>query len=176
VAVAAALGSVAIALGSAPGAAASRPTGGLIHVVLQPAANGAGKILITGAIGDYGTTESVDRNGKPDDNGNYGKTFLTQGTFEVDLRPIAAKLNKVAVHFNSSTCSAAIGVTAPVKLLAGTGLYSGISGTVVLTESFGFIAPRFTSGPKRGKCNDSVRVQPAAQLGAVTGSGVVRFG
>jgi hypothetical protein len=177
--VAVALGGVAVAGGPALGAGApTKPAGGQISVLLiETSANGTGKILITGAIGDYGTTLNIDKNGKPDPNGPYGETKLSLGTFEVNLTALNAKASKLAANtsFNTTTCSAELTVTAPVTLLDGTGLYKGIGGTVSFTESAGFIAPRYASGSKKGQCNTSSGTQPLAQIGTAAGTGTVSF-
>ena len=54
------------------------------------------------------------------------------------------------------------------------GVPAGISGTATITESFGFIGPRYNTGPKKGQCNLSRSAQPIAQMG-VHGAGAVSF-
>jgi hypothetical protein len=157
--------------------AASTPTGGPVRVILQPTANGGKeKILITGAIGDYGTSLDVNKNGKPDPNGHYSNVTLTQGTFKVNSTILAADANKASPVVNDqATCSAEISVTGPVTLFDGTGLYTGLSGTVTVTETFGFIGSRYTSGKKKGQCNESNSAPTVDELGTVVGAGTVAF-
>jgi hypothetical protein len=50
-----------------------------------------------------------------------------------------------------------------------------LSGTATITESFGFIGPRYKTGPKQGQCNLSRSAQPIAQTGNVHGTGTVSF-
>lgn len=76
---------------------------------------------------------------------------------------------------NMGTCSGYGTVTAPVTLLKGTGLYAGISGTVQITETFAFIGPKYTTGARKGRCNQSDSAQPLAQYGAIIGIGTVTF-
>lgn len=76
---------------------------------------------------------------------------------------------------DAATCSAAFSVSAPVAILSGTCSYKGAHGTVKLTESFGFIGPRYTTGPKKGQCNLSNSAQPIGQMGNVHGAGTVSF-
>ena len=134
------LGSVL--LGGAPAFAAvtpSTPAGGPIKVFATPNGNGGGTIVITGAIGDYGHTLTINKNGTPDpNNGNYVRITLHKGTFEVDSATLNAKANKAQPTFNKATCSAALSVTAPVTLFNGTGLYAGITGTVSINETYAF--------------------------------------
>jgi hypothetical protein len=40
---------------------------------------------------------------------------------------------------------------------------------------FAFVLPTFTSGAKKGQCNESKSAQPIAQYSAITGSGTVKF-
>jgi hypothetical protein len=166
----------ALGAGSAFGASAQgTPVGGPIYLHVTPD-NGSGPITITGAIGDYGTTVNVDRNGKPNSNGNFAKVTLKKGTFEVNLKVLNAKQNKTQPHFNKTTCSGTFGpTTAPVTLFNGTGLYAGISGKVNITLTFGFIAPLYTSGAHKGQCNTRNDVQPLAQWVTAGGPGSVRF-
>ena len=48
-----------------------------------------------------------------------------------------------------------------------------ISGSVELTEAFETLLPRYTSGSKKGQCNNSVTA--ISQLGTVYGHGNVNF-
>jgi hypothetical protein len=165
--------------GASAGAAggSSMPAGGAVRVILQPSANGGKeKILITGAIGDYGTSLDIDKDGKPDPSGHYSKVTLTRGTFEVNSTALGAALNKASPVVNDqATCSAEISATGPVTVFDGTGLYKGISGTVNATETFGFIGSRYTSGTKKGQCNESNNAPTVAELGTVVGTGTVAF-
>ena len=69
-------------------------------------------------------------------------------------------------------------MTARVPLVggSGTGLYTGISGSVNLTESFGFIAGRDAGGSKKGQCNLSSSGSVVSELGVAAGVGTVSFG
>jgi len=165
----------ALITGSAFGASAqSPPTGGPVYVHVT-AGNGAQPIVITGAIGDYGTTRNIDKNGTPNDNGNFAKITLKKGTFEANLTLLNAKQNKTQPRFNKTTCSGTYGpATAPVTLFNGTGLYTGISGKVNITLNFGFITPVYKNGPHKGECNMG-NVQPLAQWFTIGGQGIVRF-
>jgi hypothetical protein len=175
---------VALATSRSSGTAASAsttpstPAGGSVRLFVTPSAtgNGGGAVVVTGAIGDYGkTTGKMDKNGKANKNGNYGKLVLQQGTIEVDLTTFDTKTNNAQPDINNTTCSAALAVTAPVTLFNGTGLYEGITGTVHLTETYAVILPRYTSGKNKGQCNYSNNAQPLAQWGSIAGTGRVSF-
>ena len=147
-----------------------------LFVTPSASGNGGGAAVITGAIGDYGkTTGKMDKNGKRDANGNYGKLALQQGTIEVNLTTFDRRTNNAQPNINNTTCSASLAVTAPVMLFNGTGLYKGIMGTVNLTETYAVILPRYKSGKNKGQCNESNNAQPLAQWGSVAGSGRVSF-
>jgi hypothetical protein len=160
--------SVALGAGSS-----SAPVGGPIHVFVQPSqGQGNGKILITGAIGDYGATHKASSS-------SGGKTFATatlkKGTITFDLTAINAKVNHTTPTVDKATCSASLSESAPVPVVSGTGLYAGIHGTVRLTESFGFIGSTYKSGSKKGQCNMSNSAPTVAQMGEVYGNGTISF-
>lgn len=67
------------------------------------------------------------------------------------------------------------GATAPVAILDGTGMYKGIKGTLMLTETFAGYGPFYTTGAHKGQCNTSPNATPTAQWGSVTGVGTVKF-
>jgi hypothetical protein len=155
--------------------AASTPAGGTVNVFATPGNGAAGTIVITGAIGDFGPTRSMNQNGTPNPNGNLVKLILKKGTIEVNITTINALSNKIQPTVNPMTCSGQLSVSAPATLFNGTGLYKGIAGTVHLTETFAFILPTVTSGAKKGQCNESNSAQPIAQYVAVIGTGTVHF-
>jgi hypothetical protein len=171
---------VALAAGTVivPAAGAqSTPTAGTIEIWTMPSNGPVSKIVITGAIGDYGTATTIDKNGKVDNNGDYVKIALKHGGFEVN----SVELNKVTntappIMTNTTTCSVEFGGSGPVTLFNGTGMYAGITGTVHITERFAAVGPRYASGAKKGQCNMSNNSQPLAFWGSITGSGKVSFG
>lgn len=170
--IAGACGVVCVGMGTPALAASEEPAGGPIQFIVQPGnEQGAGKIIVTGAIGDYGTTSPSKHRG----HGVYGIATLKKGTFEVNLTKIEKKVNSAKPSFNRSTCSVEISATAPAKISNGTGLYKGVSGSVRLTEAFAFIGPRYTKGPKKGQCNMSNKAKPVDVMGTVYGKGTVRF-
>lgn len=157
---------------SALAASSSTPKGGPIGLIVQPGdSQGAGKIIFTGAIGDYGTSSPT----KTKDGHKYGVAALSKGTLHVDLTAITKKVNSANPPFDSATCSAEISETAPAGISDGTGAYKGVSGSVNLTETFAIVVPRYTSGKHKGQCNASPSATPAAQIGTVYGTGSVTF-
>jgi hypothetical protein len=153
-------------------ASSGTPAGGRIQVFVQPGnGQGKGKILFTGAVGDYGSSSRATSSGGK----KFGTATLKKGTITIDLTAISAKVNKANPTVNNATCSASITKTAAAPVVSGTGLYAGIHGTIRLTESFGFIGSTFKSGPKKGRCNFSNSARTVAQMGTVYGSGTVSF-
>ena len=145
----------------------SVPKGGPVQVILQPAPNpGTGKIIITGAIGDYGPAHQVQTT-----KGLYWRADLSRGTIELDLTALGKAISAVTPMIDSSTCSAEVSASAPVTLSDGTGLYRGVRGNVMLTEAFAFVTPRSTSGKHR--CDESAMV---SQLELMYGTGRATFG
>lgn len=172
-------GSLGLGAGVAGVGAASATTAqtkGTVHVWLLSSDNAVEKILLTGVIGDYGTATTQDQDGKVDPHGKYVQIKLQSGTFMVN----AAKFDQDLGHFqpevNSTTCSVWGSGSGPVTLYDGTGVYAGISGTVTMTDAFAAIMPRFSTGAKKGQCNESNSARPLSEYnGDLTGSGVVTF-
>jgi hypothetical protein len=164
-----------------PATAATMMTTGTIQVWVTPnVANinsPVSKIIITGVIGDWGTGTIITKNGTPNDNGDYVKIALQKGGFEVNSIALNKKTNNApALEQNNATCTVVFGGTGPVTLFNGTGAYTGITGTLQITERFAGIGPRFTSGAKKGQCNPNSNLPPVAFYGSITGTGKVSFG
>ena len=158
-------------------ASASTPSGG--KIALWGTANLTGatsKIVVVGAIADYGTGTSIDKNGKVDNNGAYERIVLKKGSFIADASVLNENSNSAPPTINSpSTCSFAFTASGPVTLSDGKGAYAGISGTLTITEQFVGIGPRYKSGKNKGQCNQNNNAQPVAGAGAVSGTGTVAF-
>ena len=160
--------SVALGAGSS-----GTPAGGPIHLFVQPAkSQGNGKILFTGAVGDYGSSSpAVSSGGK-----KIGTATLTKGTIKIDLTAIVAKINNANPKIDAATCSASVTESAASPIVSGTGLYAGIHGTVKITESFGVLGSFYTSGSNKGKCNlSNSNAPPVATMATVYGTGTVSF-
>ena len=124
------VGVTACALGAGSVAlAASTPQGGKIRVFVTNTSPTKGTIVITGAIGDYGTTVSQDANGKPDPNGNFEKVTLKQGGFVVNGTELNKKLNNAKPTINKANCSFSFTGTGPTTVGDGTGAYQASPGT-----------------------------------------------
>jgi hypothetical protein len=159
--------SVALAAGSS-----KTPAGGSIQLFVQPGqGQGSGKVVFTGAVGDYGTSSPTTSSGDKD----YGTATLKKGTIKIDLTAITQKVDKANPTIDNATCSGSLTETAASPIVSGTGLYAGIHGTVQITESFGFIGSTYTSGAKKGQCNQSSSAPTLAEMGIVYGSGSVSF-
>jgi hypothetical protein len=150
--------------------AASTPAGGPIVGFVSNSTGVTSPILITGAIGDHGTSTTIDKNGKKDPNGDYVKVVLKKGGFEVNAVKFNKVLNNLKPTVDHATCSAWAFGTGPVTLFNGTGLYKGISGQLTATASFGFIGPIV-----KGKCNMSNNAKPVAQYASIEVTGNVKF-
>jgi hypothetical protein len=167
-----ALGCALFGSGVASGATVPNTrSGGPVEVFLTPTKEGAATIVVTGAIGDYGKTQDVNQSGKPDETGNFVKVSLKKGNFEVDQTALnEAAANPASTSLNTTTCSAYTSVSSPVRLMYGSGLYKGISGTVDLT-----ITDAAIGSLDKGQCNTTNKAQPIAQFTSVTGTGTVAF-
>jgi hypothetical protein len=169
----AAIVATGVMVSAAPAAA---PTGGTIALFATVGNNPTSKIVVAGAIGDWGTAATIDKNGRRDEHGNYVKVTLRKGSFEIN----STALNKATASprpqvASDQTCSISTSGSAPVTLFNGTGLYKGISGRLKLTLSFAGVGRRYQSGPNKGQCLHSDTQPPLAMLGSVTGHGTIHF-
>jgi len=160
--------------GAGVGTPSVAPAGGSIALQATIGNGPAGKIVLAGAIGDWGTALTIDKNGKPDENGNYVKVTLRKGGFEIDSTALDKKTaNPRPQVASDTTCSVSAGGSAPVTFFNGTGLYRGMTGTANVTLTFTGVGGRYPSGPKQGQCERGGN--PLAMLGTVIGRGTVRF-
>ena len=143
---------------------ASTSTSGPIKFFVTTFSNGTGNIIVTGAIGDYGTTAA---------SGNYLKVTLHHGGFELNVAKLIAAESGSAPALDPATCSGVSSVTAPAPVLDGKGTYREIAGTVNVTETIAFILPRYTSGRHINQCDDNT--QPIDAYSPITGSGKIKF-
>jgi hypothetical protein len=166
-----AVGVTACLLGAGPAAlAASTPRGGKIRVFVTNPSATKPKILITGAIGDYGTTVSQDANGKVDPNGDFVKVTLKHGGFLVDATALNKKFNSEKPTVNKTSCSFVSTVTGPTTYEDGTGAYTGITGKVAISVTFAGIAPKTAKG-----CNLATNAPTFGLYESITGTGSVSF-
>jgi hypothetical protein len=154
---------------NAAAATATTPSGGPVKFWITPSANGSGAIVITGAIGDYGTATTVNKSGLPNQNGNYSLIKLKDGTLEVKLTSFNEKNSKVRFPINQTSCSSEGTETGTVSLSDGTGRYKGITGDLGLSETNVWILGRSASG---GKCTGT---EVLYNVEVESGSGNVSF-
>ncbi len=171
----------AVGLTAVPATAATMMTTGTVQVWVTPNTTNVNsavdKIMLTGVIGDYGTSTNINKNGTVNSNGNYAKVALQHGGFEVNLTTLNKVTNNAPpLMANSTNCSVVFGGTGPVTLFDGTGAYAGITGTITITEKFAAIGAKYTSGAKKGQCNMGNNVAPVAFTGTINGTGKVSFG
>ena len=94
------------ALLTASSAAGMAPAGGTIGIYATPNMGAVARIVITGAIGDYGTATTINKNGKVNQNGGYVRIVLKHGGFEVNSIALNKKVNAARPLTNSATtCS-----------------------------------------------------------------------
>lgn len=163
-------GGVALSATPGAGAASSTPSGGSVQIFVRQGNGPNSTVLITGAIGDYGSAVSVNRNGKVNANGNFEKVKLKKGTFLVDGTLLNQAMNDVQPTFDATNCSGTGTGSGPVTLSNGTGAYKGISGTLTMTITFAFITSQ-----KNGSCDQNHNDPPLSQYQSITGSGTVAF-
>jgi hypothetical protein len=171
IALLAALASLPLATLGLNSSACAAPNGGTIQIWSNQTEAATSPIIFTGAIGDYGTATSEDKNGKVDQNGNYVKIVLQQGGFTVNAVALDKVLSKAKPHVSKINSGFTVTGSGPTLLSGGTGVYVGIKGTITTELTFVGINPKHADG----KCNTSPNTNPAAAYGTITGSGYVSF-
>jgi hypothetical protein len=157
------------AVSAAPAAPAS-PAGGAVHVFVDVDTQSAtSPILLTGAIGDFGKATVTDKNGKPDDDGNYVHVALKKGTFLVNETQLNKNFDGAKPTVDQATCSLSVAATGPVTLSDGTGLYRGVHGTVKMSQAAGLLFPLKADGT----CN--MNAKPQKLFGELSGVGHLSF-
>jgi hypothetical protein len=120
------------------------------------AADGIGHAVITGGIGDYGTTARSTVAGKPDRDGNYLKFTLRHGTFLVtDIH------DKTHLSKRSPQCTTVGVATFNYVLSHGTGQYVGITGSLKSSVTIAEVTPKVTSGRDKGQCPTGANIKGA---------------
>jgi hypothetical protein len=164
------------ALLTASAAAGTAPAGGTIGIYATPTMGTVARIVVTGAIGDYGIATQINKDGKFDPNGGYVKVVLKHGGFEVNSIALNKKANAARPTTNSTTtCSFSVSTSGAVTLFNGTGMYAGLKGIAHVTMTFAGLGARYATGPKKGQCNKSNTSQPIAFWSAIDGLGEVTF-
>jgi hypothetical protein len=176
----AALAGALLTTGNVVAASASTVTNGTVHVFDYGDGEGIGStIVLTGAIGDSGSADSIAANGTPQPNSTEVKISLVQGSFTINVARLDKKIDSAFnnVEPNARTCSAYIAATgsAPIVAGSGTGAYTGITGGFTLTFTFAEIGSRYPSGKHAGQCNNSNNAPSVGQAQFVTGWGTVSF-
>ncbi len=159
-------------------AATSTPKGGTVKVWVTPSTIGTtttkhpGKVMFTGAIGDYGTSFNVTATGKPSSKkSSYKLLKLKKGTITVNAGAIGKALTSAKPTANTTNCSVSVTATAPVTILKGTGAYAGISGTVTFSAQYAVVLPKTSSG----KCTEKTATKPLSTYTSFIGMGTVSY-
>ena len=133
-------------------------------------------VILTGAIGDFGTATSVSSNGEVNtEHNDMLELDLSHGTFRVDIADLDQHIVDAFQNYrpNSATCSGNVDTTgtAPIVSDSGTGSYSGIEGSFDLSVAISEVGAT-------SQCNSTAQDQLAtvpflAQAIIVTGSGTI---
>jgi hypothetical protein len=162
-------------------ATASATKGGIVHVFQSGGGGtGLGTVLLTGAIADAGSSQSIDANGTVDpNNATDVNVALVHGSFRLNTQALNKTINKAFnnLRLNASTCSGYIAASGPATIVSGsgTGAYKGISGSISLNFTYAFIDSKNASGKQKGQCNQSSNAPYLEVEQIVTGSGTVSF-
>jgi hypothetical protein len=111
--------------------------GGAVHLTAYTDNDGPdARVILAGAVGDYGTAQSVNPDGSVDPSHRHQlNLMLTHGSFRLDIADIDRKFTAILAATDNATCSGTTSVTAAVPIVAasGTGSYVHISGSFDLT-------------------------------------------
>jgi hypothetical protein len=160
------------------GTAASAATNGTVTVYVTPhnttTPKHPGKVLLAGAIGDYGVVMGATSQGKPTGKKKsvYRLLKLKKGSILVDISTFQSKLNSAFTSpstFNMTTCSFSASATGAISVVKGTGSYEGMTGTFAMTGYFGGLGPR----TKSGKCTTKTTTPALATHESIVGTGDV---
>jgi len=126
-------------------------------------------VILTGVIGDFGTGVYVHPDGTVDpEHAAELQLNLTQGSFRISVAHLDKQLVAAfgRAEFNRSTGSGHVSVTdtTPIVGGSGTGSYSGISGSFLLTVTIDEIVKKPATSPSGAT---------RAQVNIMTGSGIV---
>jgi hypothetical protein len=143
-------------------------------LVLTASNNKPTPVVFTGAIGDYGSTVTVNSSGKTDGQGHFDEVTLKKGRFRLDTTSLGLAFfsSPGPTDFNSQNCSGSymVGpVTISIVAESGTGAYKGVSGSFTVSAFLAAVLPS-----KKGTCNQ--RGTPLGAFGSITGPGTVSFG
>lgn len=134
--------------------AAPKPTSGTITVNgIVPLVGKSGPFVITGAINDAGTS--------PVSSGAKSVVNLSKGTITVNVGNSNPTFN-----VNPKTCAVSGTSTSTVKVIAGTGAYKGITGSLSTTFDVHGI-----SGKVKGACSQNV--EPVGGYAEITATGAI---
>jgi hypothetical protein len=165
----------ALSMGSLALAAAGTPAAGSVRLYLTPTSETKSTVVVTGAIGDFGAAVTTNKQGTIDANGSYEKVTLKQGSFEINATAFEKGIQRARPHLNNVTCTVDLSGHGGGTLFAGKGLYQEISGKLDITFVIGGVAPRFTSGPKKGQCDLRQNGPAAAFYEGISARGKVKF-
>jgi hypothetical protein len=130
-------------------------------------------VILTGAIGDYGTGTTVHPDGTIDpDHTSDLKLTLARGSFDIDIARLHSQFAaafKQNFPTNPGTCSGTIKASAPATIVAGsgTGAYRSVTGSFELSIN----VDEVDTG---GKCDGTGKF--LAQDILITGAGTVEHG
>ena len=133
-------------------------------------------VILTGAIGDFGTATSVSSNGEVNTEHNDALELnLSHGTFRLDIADLDQHIVDAFRDYrpDPATCSGNVDTTgvAPIVADSGAGSYSGIEGSFDLSVAISEVGAT-------SQCNSTAQDQLAtvpfdAQAIIVTGSGTI---
>jgi len=152
---------------------AAAPAGGAVHIMAY-SINSDGpffRVILTGAIGDYGPAVTVYPNGQVDPQHTRDMELkLTNGSFRLRIAGLEKKLLLAFRHWpaHPATCSGSITATGAVPVVAGsgTGLYQGISGSFAMAVTIDEV-------DAKPVCDGTGKF--LAQVILLTGAGTVSF-
>lgn len=163
---------VAASAASAVAMPAHAASGGKVSIFVSGSNSSHQKVLLAGAIGDWGTGISVDANGKPDPNGSFEKLKLHKGSLLVDATKFNAAGEKPRPVLQSqASCSGAFAWSGPATIVSGTGAYKGATGRFKMSGIFAGVSRR-----TNGRCDFAGNTQPLAFYLSITGSGRINLG
>ncbi len=121
---------------------------------------------------------TVRANGKPNLKGHFVDVTLNKGMFKVEQERARQGIEQRSTYGRErrNLPRRIFSATGPITLSDGTGAYTGISGTLTTTLTFGGVGPLYTTwNLKKGKCNMSKNAPLVAQFGTAVGHGTIKL-
>lgn len=145
-------------------AANAETSGAVIINIHQTFSEPVGTVVVTGAIGDFGTAQGADAAGRPSKLSPAPVVLLKlrKGTILLDATNTNQATSTSPLVQNISCSFSLSATTVPLPIIKGTGAYKAVKGSLTASIDLGGITPFYKTGANKGKCDFSNKYLPLA--------------